>query len=120
MNKLILKPGREKSLKRRHPWVFSGAVAKVTGKPESGETIEIHGGDGEFLAVAAYSPQSQIVARAWDWEKRKIDTAFFRGRLERAVAQRDHLLSTRGGFPHPPPSPGVRGNTLLPSGEGMG
>src|SRR3979409_1778344 len=51
MNKLVLKPGREKSLKRRHPWVFSGAVAKLTGDPGSGETIEVHSSDGEFLAV---------------------------------------------------------------------
>jgi len=92
MNKLVLKPGREKSLKRRHPWVFSGAVAKVTGKPESGETIEINSADGEFLAVAAYSPQSQIVARVWDWEMRGIDAAFFRERIERAVALRADLL----------------------------
>src|SRR3990172_9077724 len=92
MNKLVLKPGREKSLKRRHPWVFSGAVAKVTGKPESGETIEIHSADGEFLAVAAYNPQSQIVARVWDWKKRDIDAAFFRDPTGRAVALRSQLL----------------------------
>ena len=94
MNKLILKPGREKSLKRRHPWVFSGAVAKVTGKPGSGETIEIHASTGEFLAVAAYSPQSQIVARVWDWERREIDADFFRGRIECALALRARFLLT--------------------------
>ena len=94
MNKLILRPGREKSLKRRHPWVFSGAVAKVTGKPESGETIEIHSGTGEFLAVAAYSSQSQIVARVWDWAKREIDADFFRARIERALALRVRFLPT--------------------------
>jgi 23S rRNA (cytosine1962-C5)-methyltransferase len=92
MNKLVLKPGREKSLKRRHPWIFSGAVAKVVGKPESGETIEIQSATGEFLAVAAYSPKSQIVARVWDWQKREIDAAFFRERIESAVALRAHLL----------------------------
>ncbi len=96
MHKLILKPGREKSLKRRHPWVFSGAVAKVTGKPERGETIEIHSSTGEFLAVAAYSLQSQIVARVWDWTKRNIDADFFRGRIERALAMRAHLLPAGG------------------------
>ena len=60
MHKLILKPGREKSLKRRHPWVFSGAVAKVQGNPGPGETIGLWSASGEFLAVAAYSPESQI------------------------------------------------------------
>ena len=94
MNKLILRPGREKSLKRRHPWVFSGAVAKVVGEPKSGETIEIHSSDGEFLAVAAFSPESQIVARVWDWKQREIDGVFFRGRIERALALRARLLTT--------------------------
>ncbi len=94
MNKLVLKPGREKSLKRRHPWVFSGAVAKLTGEPAPGDTIEIHSSDGEFLAVAACNPQSQIVARVWDWQRREIDAAFFRERIERALALRAHLLPT--------------------------
>jgi 23S rRNA (cytosine1962-C5)-methyltransferase len=94
MNKLILKPGREKSLKRRHPWVFSGAVARVQGKPEpeSGETIEVRAASGEFLAVAAFSPESQIVARVWDWNERAIDRAFFRERIDGAVAHRRALV----------------------------
>ncbi|MBI3043892.1 MAG: class I SAM-dependent rRNA methyltransferase [Betaproteobacteria bacterium] len=92
MHKLILKPGREKSLKRRHPWVFSGAVAKVQGKPDAGETVEVHSATGEFLALAAFSPQSQIVARIWDWGKRAIDGAFFRERIAQAVGQRRSLL----------------------------
>jgi 23S rRNA (cytosine1962-C5)-methyltransferase len=92
MQKLILKPGREKSLKRKHPWIFSGAVAEVTGEPDAGETIEIQSANGEFLAVAAYSPKSQIVARVWDWQKRKINASFFRERIEQAVALRAHLL----------------------------
>jgi 23S rRNA (cytosine1962-C5)-methyltransferase len=93
LNKLILKAGREKSLKRRHPWVFSGAVAKVQGKPASGETIQVWSATGEFLAVAAYSPESQIVARVWDWKKRAIDGAFFNERIAQAVAQRRELLN---------------------------
>jgi 23S rRNA (cytosine1962-C5)-methyltransferase len=92
MNKLILKPGREKSLKRRHPWVFSGAVAKVQGKPESGETIDVRAASGEFLAVAAYSPESQIVARVWDWNERAIDRAFFAERIGKALAERQAFV----------------------------
>jgi 23S rRNA (cytosine1962-C5)-methyltransferase len=94
MHKLTLKSGREKSLKRRHPWIFSGAVEKVSGELETGETVEIHSATGEFLAVAAYSPQSQIVARVWDWRKREIDASFFRERIERAGTLRSHMLST--------------------------
>ena len=92
MNKLILKAGREKSLKRRHPWVFSGAMAKVQGNPGPGETVEVWSATGEFLAVAAYSPESQIVARVWDWKERVIDGAFFKENIKRAVEQRRTLL----------------------------
>ena len=92
MHKLILKPGRERSLKRRHPWVFSGAVAKVQGEPGPGETVAIGSATGEFLAVAAYSPKSQIVARVWAWEERAIDGAFFSRRIGQAVEQRRALL----------------------------
>jgi len=94
LGKLILKPGREKSLKRRHPWVFSGAVAKLQGEPGAGDTVEVHSATGEFLALAAYSPQSQIVARVWDWKKRAIDGAFFEERVKRALEQRRALLET--------------------------
>ena len=92
MNKLVLKPGREKSLKRRHPWVFSGAVAKAQGAPGPGETVSVWSATGEFLAVAAYSPDSQIAARVWDWDDREIDAAFFGERIGQAVAQRRALM----------------------------
>jgi 23S rRNA (cytosine1962-C5)-methyltransferase len=94
MHKLILKPGREKSLKRRHPWVFSGAVARVHGSPAPGDTVEVRAASGELLAVAAYSPRSRIVARVWDWKERAIDPAFFGERVERAVDQRRTLAET--------------------------
>lgn len=89
--RLILKPGREKSLKRRHPWVFSGAVAKIQGTPGAGDTVEVRSADSAFLALAAYSPESQIVARVWDWRERPIDDAFFQERVSRAVAQRGEI-----------------------------
>jgi 23S rRNA (cytosine1962-C5)-methyltransferase len=92
LNKLVLKPGREKSLKRRHPWVFSGAVAKVQGAPGPGETVGVWSATGEFLAVAAYSPDSQIAARVWDWDDREVDAAFFGERIAQAVAQRRALM----------------------------
>jgi 23S rRNA (cytosine1962-C5)-methyltransferase len=96
MNRLILKAGREKSLKRRHPWVFSGAVAKVQGSPGPGETIGVWSANGEFMAVAAYSPESQIVARVWDWSERAIDGDFFAGRIQQAITQRDALMGDAG------------------------
>ena len=91
MNKLILKPGREKSLKRRHPWVFSGAIEQVEGRPGPGETVEVRSASGEMLALAAYSPHSQIRARAWAWSERDVDAAFFTQRVADAAAARDAL-----------------------------
>jgi 23S rRNA (cytosine1962-C5)-methyltransferase len=88
VNRLILKPGREKSLKRRHPWVFSGGIAKVEGQPQPGDTVEVHSADGAFLAVAAYSPESQIRARVWSWTAGDIDAGFFAQRIARAAAAR--------------------------------
>jgi 23S rRNA (cytosine1962-C5)-methyltransferase len=89
--KLILKHARDKSLRRRHPWVFSGAIERVEGEPASGETIEVCSVGGEFLALAAYSPRSQIRARAWCFERGAVDAAFFERRIEDAAAVRTGL-----------------------------
>ena len=89
--KLNLKPNREKSLKRRHPWIFSSAVARVEGTPQSGDTVAVRDAEGQFLAWAAYSPASQIVARVWSWqETTPIDAAFFERRIRMAIAARVH------------------------------
>ncbi len=91
---LILKPGREKSLLRRHPWIFSGAVARVDGQPQTGETVEVRAADGTWLARAAYSPHSQIIARVWTFDPDEdLTPAFFRARLERALSARYPLIS---------------------------
>ena len=66
---LTLKPGRERSLLRRHPWIFSGAIADVRGAPHSGDTVDVRAADGRFLAWAGYSPASQIRARVWSFEE---------------------------------------------------
>lgn len=91
--KLILKPGREKSLMRRHPWIFAGAIARVEGNPESGASVELLAADGAMLAVAAYSPASQIRARVWAWDTCDIDAAFFRQRVTQAAQARAKLLA---------------------------
>jgi 23S rRNA (cytosine1962-C5)-methyltransferase len=89
MDVVVLKPGREKSLLRRHPWIFSGAIAEVHGTPHHGETVEVHSSAGDFLAYGAYSPDSQIRVRVWSWkEGETIDEAFFRHRLKIALAAR--------------------------------
>jgi 23S rRNA (cytosine1962-C5)-methyltransferase len=97
--KLWLKPGREKSLRRRHPWVFSGAVERLDGSPEAGASVEIVTAAGELLGRGAYSPASQIRARVWSFvADENIDAAFFRRRLARAIESRRSLglLEPRG------------------------
>jgi 23S rRNA (cytosine1962-C5)-methyltransferase len=90
--KLILAPGRERSLQRRHPWVFASAIAKVEGSPQPGDTVELRSAHGQFLARAAYSHPSQIRARAWTWNADEaVDAAFIRGRLQAAVASRRRM-----------------------------
>jgi 23S rRNA (cytosine1962-C5)-methyltransferase len=89
-----LKRGREKSLKRRHPWIFSGAIEKASGK--SGDTLEVRSASGEALALAAYSPKSQIRARVWTFNTKKpVDAAFFRSRIQKAVALREALPAAK-------------------------
>ena len=91
-----LKKGREKSLKRRHPWIFSGAIAKVSGEPAAGDTVQVRDSSGKPLAAAAYSPASQIRARVWTFDVAEaVDERFLRARLEKAVALRDSLSTSR-------------------------
>src|SRR5688572_11190362 len=75
--RLVLQPGRERSLVRRHPWIFSGAVAHVSGSPAPGDTVAVETSTGSFVAWAAFSPVSQIRARVWSFaESEVIDDAF--------------------------------------------
>ena len=91
MAAVILKPGREKSLLRRHPWIFSGAVQHVDEEPASGETMDLLSSDRQFLARAAYSPSSQIRARVWTFEEEPVDAEFFRRRIRSAIEARRKL-----------------------------
>jgi 23S rRNA (cytosine1962-C5)-methyltransferase len=91
---LMLKPGKEKSLKRQHPWIFSGAIASVRGNPASGATVRVHAANGDFLAHAAYSPQSQIRARAWNFDEAKpVNESSIRASVNAAVRKRDARAS---------------------------
>lgn len=90
--RLILKPGREKAVLRRHPWVFSGAIQQVLGDPAAGETVLVQDAHGHRLGKASYSPSSQIRARMWTWDPEMgIDGSFFQTRLERAITLRAGL-----------------------------
>jgi 23S rRNA (cytosine1962-C5)-methyltransferase len=92
MSRIHLKPGKEKSLLRRHPWVYAGAIARVEGDPGSGETVEVRAADGRFLACAAYSPASSIRARAWAFaEGTPVTAALLAERVRQAVQRRAEL-----------------------------
>jgi 23S rRNA (cytosine1962-C5)-methyltransferase len=84
--------GKEKSLRRLHPWVFSGAIARVKGTPKAGETVSLHSVDGDWLGYAAWSPQSQIRARVWSFQQNEVINAdFFKARIAAAKHLRDGL-----------------------------
>jgi 23S rRNA (cytosine1962-C5)-methyltransferase len=90
MKTLRLRPGQERSLLRRHPWIFESAIAKGGG--DAGETVRIEADDGRFLAWAAFSPHSKIRARAWSFdEQQRIDGAFMASRVASAVAARERF-----------------------------
>jgi 23S rRNA (cytosine1962-C5)-methyltransferase len=94
---LILHPGKEKSLLRRHPWIFSGAVAQLEGRARPGDTVDVVSAEGRPLARAAWSPASQIRARVWSFDAEEtIDHAFFKRRVAAAVARRTALPELAG------------------------
>lgn len=84
-----LHPGREKSLLRRHPWIFSGAIAVIHGEVANGETVDVLDAQGHLLARGAYSQHSQIRVRIWSWNlDEQIDESFFHRRLSQSLAYR--------------------------------
>ena len=90
MKTLKLKPGKERSALRRHPWVFDTAIA--SGSADSGETVRLESSTHEFLGWAAFSPHSRIRARVWSFDQaQRIDADFFRHSLHRAIAARQLL-----------------------------
>ncbi len=90
MKTITIREGKERSLLRRHPWVFESSIAK--GRADAGETVRVQAHDGCFLAWAAFSPSSSIRVRAWSFdENERIDAAFFERRIAQAVAMRARL-----------------------------
>ena len=92
MKKIILKPNRDKSLLRKHPWIFAGAIQRMEGTPGKGETVSVFSADQKFLGHGAYSPVSQIAVRIWNWdETEEIGAAFFHQKIVAAFEQRKTL-----------------------------
>jgi len=89
---VFLKPGKERSLRRRHPWVYDTAVGRIQGSPASGETVAVRSHDGQWLAWAAYSPSSTLRARCWTFaESDRVDGSWLAAHVREAVSRRAHL-----------------------------
>jgi 23S rRNA (cytosine1962-C5)-methyltransferase len=96
MKTIRLHPGKERSLQRRHPWIFESAIAKGGG--DMGETVRVESHDGQFLAWAAFSPKSRIRARVWSFdETQRIDATFFAATCQRAIAARQRFAVASNG-----------------------
>ncbi len=94
MNTVILKPGKEHSVLRRHPWIFSGAVGKVEGNPANGETVRILDSKKNFLGCGAWSNASSIAVRIWSFDPDEaIDAAFFQRKTAVAYELRKRIFN---------------------------
>ena len=97
MASVSLKPQREKSLLRKHPWVFSGAIRDVSEAAAPGETVDILSSDGTWLARGAFSPHSQIIVRVWTFDPAEtVSPVFFSKRIQTAVSLRHTIPSLSG------------------------
>ncbi len=94
MATVMLRPGRERPVIQRHPWVFSGAIGRVSGTPRDGEAVDITTADGEWLARGTWSSQSQIRARLFTWNPdQQLDADLIRAQIERAIAGRSQYAA---------------------------
>ncbi len=91
--KVILKPGRTKSIRNRHPWLFSGAIEKVEGEYQPGDIVSVYSAEGELMAKGFINPHSQIRVRLLTFQEELIDDDFFLNRLRRAYQSRNVLFS---------------------------
>ena len=97
MKTIRLKEGKERSLLRRHPWIFDGAIAR--GAADAGETVRVESDAGQFLAWAAFSPSSKIRARVWSFdEAQRIDASFFIARIAQSIRARSRFDIKSDGF----------------------
>jgi len=93
MIEVVLKKGKEKAVLHRHPWVFSGAIEKVKGKPENGDVVKLIDAKGAFMAYGFYNDQSRVALRLLEWdEAAEINEQWFRNKVAAAVESRNDIL----------------------------
>lgn len=96
MHQVRLKKGKEKAVKQLHPWIFSGAIDHVKGKPGNGELVMVTDNQNEFLAYGFYNDQSRVAVRLLEWDPEKnIDEEWWRLRIRKAIAARKDLLEDK-------------------------
>ncbi|MEX0618037.1 MAG: class I SAM-dependent rRNA methyltransferase [Pseudohongiellaceae bacterium] len=93
MHKIQLKKGRESSVLRHHPWIFSGAVHKLDGDPSAGDLVKVISMGGAVLGIGAYSPQSQIRVRLFSFADEVVDNEYLSEAVGRAIDKRKHLAN---------------------------
>jgi 23S rRNA (cytosine1962-C5)-methyltransferase len=90
---VILKKGKEKAVLHRHPWVFSGAIERVKGKPANGDIVKLVDGKGAFMAYGFYNDQSRVALRLLEWDENiEVNENWFREKVTVAVASRNSIL----------------------------
>lgn len=96
MVEIILKKGKEKAALQRHPWVFSGALEKIKGKPEDGDVVKLFAFDNEFLAYGYYNGNSRVAVRLLEWDENQIiNKEWYQNRLHQAIESRQFILSEK-------------------------
>jgi 23S rRNA (cytosine1962-C5)-methyltransferase len=90
---VILKKSADSFIKRKHPWIFSGAIEKVEGNPSNGQTVQIFTSDKKLVGNGSFSPSSQIRVRVWSFNpEEKIDEDFFRRKISLAQSLREKII----------------------------
>ena len=91
MDKIFLKPKRDESLRRFHPWIFSGAVKKIEGSPVEGDVVEVYSADGVFLAMGHYQPAGSITVRVLSFTQQPVNQNFWKDKLQKAYIMRQNI-----------------------------
>jgi 23S rRNA (cytosine1962-C5)-methyltransferase len=96
MHRISIKKGKEKAIRQQHPWIFSGAIEKISGNPQNGEVVEVADFQDNFLAYGFYNAQSRVALRVLSWDSnQKIDANWWRMRIQQAVNARRDLLESK-------------------------
>lgn len=95
MTDVVLKKDKEKAVNQRHPWVFSGAIDRVKGKPANGDIVRLLNQKGDFMAYGFYNDQSRVALRLLEWdENTAVNEDWIRQKVAMAVNARTHILNT--------------------------